>query len=303
MNNKKYIVYQITNKVNEMIYVGVHGTYNINDKYMGSGHNLVKAFIEQGKENFIKEILFVYDNEQEALSKEAEIVNKEFIARTDTYNVILGGGKLTTKGCVCVRDKDNNIFMVYKTDPRYISKELVSIHKGKIVVKDKEGNRFQVSVNDPRYLSGELIGHTKNKVTVKDKNGKNFMVNINDPRYLSGELIHNCKGLKNYVSNDTRKKMSNAKLGSKNNFYGKHHTEESKDKYRKTMKKLDLFTKEFYVYSIDGIFISKEKGIGQYAKLNNMSRGYIIDVLKGRKKSYKNHIFFNEYQGERCNID
>ena len=40
MNNEKkqrhYLVYQITNKLNNMIYIGIHVTNNINDSYRTS---------------------------------------------------------------------------------------------------------------------------------------------------------------------------------------------------------------------------------------------------------------------------
>lgn len=40
---KKYTVYKILNVLNCKIYIGVHETYNINDKYMGSGYALKRA--------------------------------------------------------------------------------------------------------------------------------------------------------------------------------------------------------------------------------------------------------------------
>lgn len=297
---RKYVIYKITNIINNHIYIGVHSTYKINDSYMGSGTNVVKAIKEEGRNNFKKDVLYIYDNEQEALDKEVELVNEDFIARTDTYNTILGGGKLTTKGCVCVNDKSGNKFMIHKSDPRYISGELVSIHKGKITAKDIHGNIFRISTDDPRYVSGELIGHTKGKITVKDKTGKAYQVNKNDPRYISGELTGMNKG--NKASIETKQKMSNAKLGELNNMYGKRYSNEYKDHLRNIIKKAsEKYCKEFYVYSsINGSFISKEKGIGEYSKLNNMDRLAIIAVLKGRRKNYNNLLFFYEDKGENC---
>lgn len=102
---KHYLVYQITNLINEKIYIGKHETFNVDDGYMGSGKLLGRAQEKYGIENFKKEILFNFNDFDEMDKKEAELVNEEFIARDDTYNIMLGGtggwqfvnSKLTSK--------------------------------------------------------------------------------------------------------------------------------------------------------------------------------------------------------------
>lgn len=224
---KRYLVYKITNLLNDKIYIGAHITTNINDKYFGSSKHLKNDIKKLGKENFLKEILFVFDNKKEMLQKEAEIVNKEFCFRTDTYNVMVGGitGSFNYLGMVSVKDKDGNNFKVYLDDPRYLSGELKQVTKNTVPVVDKSGNNLRVHKEDPRYLSGELkfnltgkipvkdlSGNThsvskedsryisgelkhvaSNKVTVKDLSGNTLSVSKEDPRYISGELIHNLK--------------------------------------------------------------------------------------------------------------
>ena len=91
MNDTFYIVYKLTNTVNDKIYIGAHVTKNINDEYMGSGHALSRAKKKHGIENFIKEILHVFDTEQQMWDKEYEIVNEAFCKRKDTYNLRTGG--------------------------------------------------------------------------------------------------------------------------------------------------------------------------------------------------------------------
>ena len=89
---KKYhVVYKTTNTVNNKIYVGLHSTNNINDKYIGSGYALKDAINKYGKSKFKKEILYVFNNRREARNMEASIVDKEFCKRKDTYNLAEGG--------------------------------------------------------------------------------------------------------------------------------------------------------------------------------------------------------------------
>lgn len=87
------VLYKTTNKINKKFYIGVHKTKNPQDFYYGSGVNLKKDIKQFGKENFEKEILIVFDDEEEdkAYLLESLIVNKNFILRDDVYNKSVGG--------------------------------------------------------------------------------------------------------------------------------------------------------------------------------------------------------------------
>jgi hypothetical protein len=103
----KYIVYLTTNKVNNKIYVGVHKTEDSNkfDNYIGCGVYITSpktyknpktpfqsAVLKYGVNNFIRHTIRVFNNLNDALDLEKRIVNQEFIKRTDTYNITIGGG-------------------------------------------------------------------------------------------------------------------------------------------------------------------------------------------------------------------
>lgn len=86
-----YTIYKITNTINGKLYIGKHQTVNLDDEYMGSGKYLKHAIKKYGVDSFIKETLFIFDNEEEMNEKEKELVNEEFVSRNDTYNICEGG--------------------------------------------------------------------------------------------------------------------------------------------------------------------------------------------------------------------
>lgn len=87
-----YYVYQITNLVNNKIYVGRRKHVLPNqDSYMGSGTQIKNAIRKYGLENFRKDIVQIFESEAECAKLEASIVTKEFCQRFDTYNMHEGG--------------------------------------------------------------------------------------------------------------------------------------------------------------------------------------------------------------------
>lgn len=86
-----YYLYQITNKVNQKIYVGVHKTQSLDDGYMGSGKVLKRAIEKHGLENFEKAILETFDSAEAMFAREKEVVDETFLARADVYNLRRGG--------------------------------------------------------------------------------------------------------------------------------------------------------------------------------------------------------------------
>ncbi len=131
MKDKQFLIYKITNLIDNKFYIGAHITNNINDGYMGSGKKIKYAIKKHGIKNFTKEILYILESKEEMYEKEYEEINK-VLHLDNCYNIITGGhgGYPLNTNKVIVKDSNGNTFKVDKNDPRYISGELVSWNKG-----------------------------------------------------------------------------------------------------------------------------------------------------------------------------
>lgn len=122
----KYIVYKTTNLVNNYIYIGVHKTHSPNsfDYYLGNGvyinvpttyekakTKFQQAVKEFGTSNFKRETLAVFDTPEEAYEMEGLLVNENFLARPDVYNMILGGIINKIEGIKVFQYDENGIFL------------------------------------------------------------------------------------------------------------------------------------------------------------------------------------------------
>ncbi|AGN30131.1 SegD homing endonuclease [Vibrio phage nt-1] len=87
----KYIIYKITNTINNKFYIGKHKTENIHDSYLGSGILIKRAVKKYGKDKFIKEILFICDDENVCNEAEERIVDEILVNDEMCYNLRTGG--------------------------------------------------------------------------------------------------------------------------------------------------------------------------------------------------------------------
>lgn len=101
-----YIVYKTTNLINGKVYVGVHRTNpEIFDGYIGCGvshkdkkknkKGFPKAVAKYGYSNFKRETLFIFEDSEkgmlQAYTKEAEIVDIDWVKSPHNYNLAVGG--------------------------------------------------------------------------------------------------------------------------------------------------------------------------------------------------------------------
>lgn len=86
-----YYLYEIKNKVNNKVYVGVHKTKKLCDGYMGSGTTIRAAIKKYGIENFEKRILASFPDAESMYLAEEMYVDELFLSRDDVYNLRRGG--------------------------------------------------------------------------------------------------------------------------------------------------------------------------------------------------------------------
>ena len=150
----QYIVYKITNNITGHYYIGYHKTTtgNLDDGYMGSGRDLIKAMNKYGRENFSKEILQTFKTREKALEYE-----KKQVRQTDTsnYNVAPGGG-----AGVFTKKARKSVSKNLKNPKSDHSRKLRKIQKSPEYRK-KHSDRMKKLHQNPEYRKRHLEGVRK----------------------------------------------------------------------------------------------------------------------------------------------
>jgi hypothetical protein len=132
-----YIIYCITNKINNKFYIGVHKTKDIDDKYMGSGILIKRAIEKHGVENFNKKILHIFTNEKAAFAKEKELVTESLVTNKLCYNLKEGG-----------RGGFDHIWKKYNPNTYHASKSIKIYHPLTMVDKRVQEDKLSEFLND-----------------------------------------------------------------------------------------------------------------------------------------------------------
>jgi hypothetical protein len=173
-----YTIYKITNKINDKTYIGKHQTKNLDDGYMGSGNYIKRAIKKHGIDNFMKEILHVFDNELEM-----NLVEKELVILGETsYNICPGGqggfGYINVNGLNWSQEKNEKIsgFKKLTTEQRKIYSSM-AIEKIKILNKSRKG----ISKKTPQLQTKE----SREKRLIGIRSNPNFQKGIFNSQYGS----------------------------------------------------------------------------------------------------------------------
>jgi group I intron endonuclease len=118
-------VYIITNKVNNKKYIGlsINKNESFRDTYYGSGKLIKQAILKYGKDNFIKEIMKEFDNEDDCRNYERLLI-KNYNAVDDPmfYNLAPGGYGGASKGHIVTEETREKIRLSNSGENHYFVK-------------------------------------------------------------------------------------------------------------------------------------------------------------------------------------
>lgn len=192
---KEYNVYITIILETQEYYIGVHS--RMNPDYIGSGGIKFQRAISNAQANnytITSNNLFTYDNKEDMLIKERELVDYKTLEDPLCLNSVIGGGDFYHAGMTATKDKDGNNHFCSIHDERYLSGELVGVNKSFGIYKDKDNNTIRCEISDVRVSSRELVGHTIGFGIYKDKDDNIIRCKVDDERVIKGELISIMKG-------------------------------------------------------------------------------------------------------------
>lgn len=157
-----YTIYKVTNKINSKYYIGMHKTENINDNYLGSGKLIIQSVKKYGRDNFTKEILFVFDNEADMILKEKELVTWDLVESENCYNQTVGG----TGGPIWLGRKHS----------QETKDKLSNSHKGKLFSEEHK-QALRISARNRKSSNRKGFSHSyDSKQKIKEARSKQINV-------------------------------------------------------------------------------------------------------------------------------
>lgn len=239
--SKKYsYVYKITNKINNMFYIGVHKgilehnitcvlSSNHSSYYFGSSVNIkfLRHKERYGLENFSIDLIDAFDDNIDAYNCESLIITRDIIksfVNKQIYNMSPGGNGsgfgYINEDNKYIYPQNNHSYYYHKddmsirkkhyllspNDPRVLSGEFINKSSGKSRYYHKDDLNMtivELRSDDPRVLSGDFINISTGKSRYKDKEGKIVTLSVNDSKVLSGEVVGLNSGKANYFIRDT----------------------------------------------------------------------------------------------------
>ena len=215
-------IYKTTNLINGRVYIGQH-KYNGWDKsYIGSGKILEVALKKYGRKNFKCELIENCETKEDLDKKEIYWI-AFYRNKNDCYNITEGG-----QGRSATHSKETRKKLSKSLTGRIILNEarenMSNAHKG---IRVTEESKLKIS----KALKGRVFSeeHRKNlsksHIGIPNPHSKEWREKVSQAN----------KGKKR--TETSKEKMSLSKSGENHPNYGKHLSEETKQKIREAKKK------------------------------------------------------------------
>lgn len=274
---KKFLIYEIKNNINGKSYIGQYSGESF-EKYFGSGKLIKLAIKKNGLENFSKTILEECFNKNELNEKEIFWIDK--LKTTENgYNLTEGG----TGG-------DLSEFIKY--DENWVEKQRISAKK-----------YWDNLTEDERKKRSEIVSGEKNGMYGKDGfwKGKKIPIDIikkslENRRSYDKEQNPNWKGGVTYVYCECGKKIGyghthcnkcRPRSETNNPFYGKQHTEKTKNNLRE--KRTGVYNGSQNIpIVIDDV---EYRSSGEASKILNIPMVTIRWRVKSNNKKFENYKY------------
>lgn len=243
---KKYCVYKHTNKINGKVYIGQTCQNNPNRRWRnGDGYKCSPLFYnaiqKYGWDNFEHEIL-----ENNLSLEQANILEAEFIKKYKSnnslygYNITPGGQNYVMadstkeKLSIIFTGRKHSEETKKKMSKSHIGKKHTEEEKRKIseAQKGEKGNNYgkKMSKETKRKISEASKGKEKSLETREKLSMANKGKRMSDK--TKKILSEQRKGIP--LKESTKEKLKEHYKTHPNPMYGKHHTEETKEKIRNT---------------------------------------------------------------------
>ena len=194
--------YKITNKINGKYYYGIHsipkslGKDPLYDGYLGSGTEIRIAIQNEGRENFEKEVIEIFETREGARLKEAEVVTIDLISDPLCYNRTVGGGYSNIgKTVVILKDNPEKILLIDQKEFSEHPEKYIGVGAGFVTVKRKNdpSNKW-IKISKEEYYQNKdqyiTASHGKTLVVDLDEDGNPgkeiYLVTVEEYRKYRG---------------------------------------------------------------------------------------------------------------------
>lgn len=291
----KYIVYLTINTENNKIYIGVHKTENpdIFDGYIGCGVIINNpssysnpetpfqyAVKKYGASSFRRFTLKVFDNIEDALELEKDLVTPSFLKREDVYNVTIGGNLGNYYFPVNQFDLKGNFLKTW--DNAQLAADFYHISSTAIynAMKFKGScNKYYWSKDDKIDISEYTLSEGTQCYSY-DENGK-FIEGYNS--------IPEAAALNNVPTQSVQRAIKGGYQVD-----GKYYSTKILDEFIK-VPKISLKNRSIYIYKLNGEYVTTLNSTKEITEFFNIKSTSDVTTAIRTKRQYKDYQISLEY--------